>query len=130
MTKIVRSLLVAGLLGLSACSSVTSAPAGPYKLGAAQVSLGRQWSDLSAITPNRVKRLRVLSIDGPLLNTLYLTEGLSVGEALVRAPSKERPTPRVRAGMTSSERIEFVTESVAAMGYQRVESARPRAGKR
>ena len=129
MSKIVRSLAVTGLLALSACTAVSSAPAGPYKLGATQVTLGRQWSDVSAITPNRVKQLRVLSIDGPLLNTLFLTAGLAPGDAMVRAPSKEKPTPKVRTGMTSAERMEFVTDSVAAMNYQRVESARPRAAR-
>lgn len=38
-------------------------------------------------------------------------------------------TPKVRTGMTSAERIEFVTDSIAAMDFQRVEAARPRAAR-
>lgn len=114
------------LVGLSACVSVTSAPAGAMKLGAGQVTLGREWSDISQIMPARSKKVRLLSIDGPLLNRLYVTEGLAAGDYMIRAATKEHPTPLVRADMSVSEQIEFVADSVSAMDYQRVETARPR----
>jgi hypothetical protein len=122
-----RPLLVAGaLLGLAACQSITAVPAGPMKLGTAEVSLGRQWADVSPLLAGANKKVKVLSIDGPLLNRLYVTDGLAAGESLVKTATKEKPTPKLRAGMNSSERMEFVADSITAMGYQRVATARPR----
>lgn len=125
-----RLLLVCGaLIGLTACQSISAVPAGSMKLGAAEVTLGRQWSNVSPLLPGSHKKVTVLSIDGPLLNRLYVTHGLTVGEALVKAPSKEKPTPKLRAGMNNSERMEFVADSISAIGYLRVETARPRPAK-
>jgi hypothetical protein len=93
------------------------------------VTLGRMWSDVSAVTPVRSKRVRVLSIDGAQLNTLILTDGLAPGDQIFRPASREQPTPTVRAGMSATERMEFVVDNVAVMGYQRVESAKPRPAK-
>lgn len=118
--------LTAALLGLSACASVTSAPAGPMKLGAGQVTLGREWSDISQIMPARSKKVRLLSIEGPLLNRLYVTEGLVAGDYMIRPAAKERPTPTVRADMSLSEQIEFVSDSVSAMDFLRVQTSHPR----
>ncbi len=114
------------LLGLSACVTVTSAPAGPYAVGGHAVTLGREWSDISVIMMGRPKNVRLLSIDGPFLNRLYIADGLKSGEFLVKPTSKERPTPVWKTGMTPVEQIEFVADSVAALDYQRVETANPR----
>lgn len=110
------------LMSLSACAAVTSAPAGPYRIGATQVTLGHEWSDISAIMNQRPAKVRLLSMDGPLLNRLYLTDGLEPGEFIVKPLAKERPTPTYRAGMAPTELVEFVSDSVAALDYQRVET--------
>jgi hypothetical protein len=128
--RFLRLFLAAGvLLSLAACQSISAVPAGPMKLGGAEVTLGRQWADVSTLLSGANKKVRVLSIDGPLLNRLYVTDGLAVGEPLVKSAAKEKPTPKLRAGMNSSERMEFVADSISAMGYQRVETARPRPAK-
>lgn len=128
--RITRPLLAAAaVLALAACEAIPKAPAGPYKAGASQVTLGRDWSDVSVLLAGGLKKVKVLSIDGPILNRLYITDGLAAGESLVKSPSKERPTPKLRAGMNSSERMEFVADSIAAMGYQRVETMKPRPAK-
>ncbi|HEX7884665.1 MAG TPA: hypothetical protein VF474_01695 [Phenylobacterium sp.] len=125
--RALRPFLAAGvLLGLAACQSIPAVPAGPMTLGAAEVTLGREWSNVSALLPGANKKVTVLSIDGPLLNRLYVTDGLAVGDSLVKKAAKEKPTPKLRAGMNSSERMEFVADSIAAMGYQRVETTKPR----
>jgi hypothetical protein len=122
-TNVVRLLAASALLmSLSACVSVTSAPAGPYKIGTATVTLGHEWSDISAIMFARPAKVRLLSMDGPLLNRLYVTDGLAPGEFMVKPAAKERPTPTYRAGMAPTELVEFVTDSVAALDYQRVET--------
>ncbi len=58
MLKSMRTALVlAAVLTLSACASVTLAPAGAYQAGKAgpQVTLGRNWADISAIMVDRPK---------------------------------------------------------------------------
>jgi hypothetical protein len=126
MRKIAVITAIALLLGVAGCAGVTSTPAGPMKLGGGQVTLGREWSDISQIMPARSKKVRLLSIEGPLLNRLYLTEGLIAGDYMIKAAAKERPTPTVRTDMSVSEEIEFVADSVSAMDYLHVETSHPR----
>src|SRR5690606_35647188 len=90
------------------------------------VTLGRMWSDVSAVSMTRSKKVRILSIDGTQLNTLLITDGLAPGDVIFKPASKEQPTPTVRAGMSATERMEFIVDNVVNMGYQRVESAKPR----
>lgn len=108
-------------LSLAACTTVTDAPAGGFALGEHEVTLGREWSDV-AIMMQAPKGVHVLSVDGPWLDRFYLTEGLSPGEPLVRAASREHPNPVFRADMSPQEQVEFVSDSVAALGYVRVET--------
>lgn len=131
MRTIFRALgPLAVCLTLAACATVTSAPAGAMKVGDAyEVALGREWSDISNIMNGRTKKVRLLSIDGPLLNRLYLSDGLEPGEYLIKPAAKETPTPVIRKDMSASEKLEFVTDSVAALDYQRVQLVRPRPAK-
>jgi hypothetical protein len=122
MKKILRAVALLFAAALSACAAVTEAPSGLYRVSPSYtVTLGRQWSDISAVMYQRPKNVRLLSIDGPLLNRLYLTDGLAPGDFLVKPEKKELPTPTYRAGMTPSELSEFVTDSVAALDYERTE---------
>ena len=122
--------IAAAALSLAACASVVAAPAGAFRVGGGyEVSLGRDWSDISAVMAGKTKKVRLLSIDGPLLNRLYLTDGLAPGDFLIKPEIKERPTPVIRKDMSASERLEFITDSVAALEYQRVELAKPRPGR-
>ena len=108
---------------LVGCETVASAPAGDYAVGTAyRVTLGRQWSDVSAIMVGRPVKVRLLTVDGPLLNRLYLTDGLAPGDFLVKPAAKERPTPTWRAGLSPTEQVEFIADSVAALDYERVET--------
>jgi hypothetical protein len=122
MKSIVARLAVAGLLlALAACASVSDAPSGLYSVGGAyQVTLGREWSDVSAVFGVRQPGVRVLSIDGPLLNRLYLSEGLAPGASLVASQVKERPTPVYKADFSPQETVEFVADSVSAVGFVEV----------
>lgn len=114
--------IVLTLLLLAGCASITSVPAGPLALGGGrQVTLDRDWSDISALTP-RTPQVRVLTIDGLALNRLYVVQGLNPGTGLTRALAKDKPVPTYRKDMSLNEVIEFVSDSVAAQGYQRVET--------
>jgi hypothetical protein len=131
MPKILRAAAsLLACLALAACATVSSAPAGAMKVGTGyEVALGRDWSDISNIMVGRTKKVRLLSIDGPLLNRLYLTDGLAPGDYLIKPRAKEAPTPVIRKDMSASEKLEFVTDSVAALDYQRVQLVRPRPAK-
>jgi len=119
----VAAALLAVALTLAGCETVQDAPAGDYKVGAAyEVTLTRQWSDISAIMKARPRNIHLLSVDGPLLNRLYLSEGLKDGDFLVKPEDETKPTPTYHAGMSITEEVEFVANSVAALSYERVET--------
>ena len=121
MNKSIVSLAVLGAaLALSACETVTLAPAGAYAVGKGSgVTLSRAWSDFTPISG--LKKVRMLSIDGPLLNRLYLSEGLVTGDYVVQPTNRrEATTPIYDASMSVTEQVEFVANSVTAMSYERV----------
>ncbi len=120
------AMVLAAALLLPACAAIKLSPAGAYQAGTATTyTLGRSWNDITTVmyTP---KGVRVLTLDGPLLNRLYLTDALTPGSTLVRSVSKERPTPAYRSGSAATELMEFVTDSIGALGYQAPESSAPR----
>jgi hypothetical protein len=122
MRRVFLAAALAGALALSACATVT-AVSGPYKAGDAYtVTLARQWSDISAIMPQRPRNVRLISIDGPFLNRVYVAGGLTPGQYLVKPARRETPTPTFRADMSETELVEFVTDSIAALDYQRPEA--------
>jgi hypothetical protein len=117
-------LFVALALPLMAagCASIAAVPAGPFQVGENQVSLGRDWSNMSASMPGRSKKVSVLSIDGPLLNRLYVSDALVAGDYIIKPLDKARPTPTVRTGMSATERVEFVIDTVSALDYLHAEA--------
>jgi hypothetical protein len=124
MTRRLRLAVASALLFmLAGCAAVTDAPAGAFKISEGyEVTLGREWSDISKIMNGRPQNVRLLSIDGPLLNRLYISDGLNAGQFLVKPASAERPTPTYQKDMSPNELVEFVADSVAALDYERVET--------
>jgi len=114
--------LCAGM-ALSGCAGgITAVNPGPMAAGSAYtLSLGRQWSDISAIMPNRPANVRLLTIDGPLLNRLYVANDIVPGAGLMRPPNRQTSVPVYRADMTSRELVELITETVAGFEYLNVE---------
>lgn len=112
---------MAAVISLSACAAMEAVPAGPYVSGRNQITVGRTWTDMRR--PLDVsRRVRVLSIDGPRLNRLFVIDGLAPGEFIVRPASRKRPTPTWTAGLTPTEQVEFLADSLAAMQHHRVET--------
>jgi hypothetical protein len=108
-------------LGLSACGGAT-AVTGNFPVGAAyNVTLQKTWSSIPLFNLNR--EVKYLTIDGPLLNNFYLTEGLAVGKSIVRTTMKSRPMPVIKRDMSENELAEFVVDTVAAFGYEGVTSS-------
>ena len=129
-SKLKLAIAVAASLVVSACVTVADAPSGQYKVGDAyQVTLGQHWSDVSGLMARETPHVRVLTIDGPLLDRLYLTDGLAVGDYLLKPAAKERPTPTFHAGMSPTERVEFIADSVSALDYKKIETSNLRPAK-
>ena len=129
MSKTTKGLKLVAMAALTAsmaaCVSITEV-SGPYKVGNSTYTLDRSWNDMTSVTTPQ-KGVRLLSLDGPKLNGLYLSQGLKEGEFLARPNSRrERNTPSWRADMGLSEQIEFVRDSVEAYGYERVQTTSPR----
>lgn len=112
---------LAAVAFLSACAAIKAVPAGPYASGGNQITVGRTWTDMGRLF-DASKGVRMLSIDGPQLNRLFVIDGLKTGEFIIRPASKERPTPTWKAGLTPTEQVEFLADSLAAMQYHRVET--------
>lgn len=117
------------LAGLAGCAAIPPVPPGPLAVGGGhKVALAHEWSDVSKILPH-ANDVRVLSIDGPMLNRLYIAQGLSPGEGLIRPVSKDHPVPAFHADMGPGDFAEFVADSVTALGYQRVGTSKLRPAK-
>lgn len=110
---------------LSACVSIAEVT-GPYKAGTGTYTLDRSWNDVTQVTMQH-KGIHLLTLDGPALNSLYLSEGIKAGQAIARPESRrEKTTPVWRSDMGVLEQVEFVKDSVEAYGYERVEIISPR----
>jgi hypothetical protein len=116
-----RLIIAAGLVALSGCVSAKLVEGRYSSAPGVAVNLGKPWSDITAYAP-APKKVRLLSIDGPALNRLYVAGQLRAGDTLVKRISKDKPMPTLRADMTDTELVEFVVDSVAALGYQRPEA--------
>ncbi|MEQ1618398.1 MAG: hypothetical protein ABL883_08655 [Terricaulis sp.] len=124
MTITRRGLLAsaAGSILLASCATVKLAPAGMYRVGNAfSITLTRPWSDLTAAAM-QPPGVRVLTIDGRGLNQLFAADVAPAG-SLVRTADKDTPKPTYRADMSDTEVVEFVVDSLAAMGFLEPTSA-------
>jgi hypothetical protein len=116
-------LLAAGATALlAACTTTSGEVTGAYeRLGSFNVTFARRWSDITFMMSNRPRNLRLLSVDGPLLNRLYLA-ALEPGESLLRPRDNDTPRPIYRADMSDTELVEFVVDCVA-VEYQAPEAS-------
>lgn len=126
--KLVR-LMVAGFgLCLAACASYGAA-SGPFKVGDGYtVTLNQTWTSIPVRFAG-ARHLRLLTVDGAGLNSLYLTDGIPPGQALfARVSTNERRTtdkqvPMARADMDEFELVEFVQDSMVAIDLQESETS-------
>lgn len=114
--------VAAGGAALSSCATSVLVPQGAYTANDAfSVTLQRPWSDLTNYLMPRPPGVRMLSIDGPMLNRLYLAT-LEPGGSLVRPVDRDTPRPTYRADMGDTEIVEFITDCVA-VEFQSPESS-------
>jgi len=118
-----RRALLGTSVGLVIASCATGGLVSGTYAGAKayNVQLGRQWSDVTFMLPNRPPHLRMLSVDGPLLNRLYLA-ALEPGESLLKPSDRDTPRPTFRDDMSDTELVEFVIDCIA-QEYQAPEAA-------
>jgi hypothetical protein len=87
----------------------------------------RKMADFYTVAPqiewNRYKdsRFESWTIDGPDLDNVLFTEPLGDGDVLYHFPGRE-DMPQFRHNMSESEVMEFVVDSLAAAGAQKVEA--------
>ena len=118
-----KAIILAAALALSACATAPKAVTGAYPIGDTySITLGKTWADASGLILGKPKGVHLLTVDGPLLNRFYVTEGLEPGAFIVKPDNKQSPTPTYRTGLSPSELVEFVTDTVAALDYQHPEA--------
>jgi len=116
------------VLLLSACATgPTLAPKGAFTQGKNSVALDRDWS----LYPTGMgPKTKMLTLDGPMLNRLYVSDGLDANTPLFVSPTKgdtaSNPAPRGKANMSLSEQIEYVATAVGALDYQKIETSAPK----
>lgn len=118
----------AATLLLTACAGgPTLAPAGNFTQGSATVTLDRNWS---AYPANSRLKTRMLTIDGTLLNVLYVSDGLTPSDPLfinwAKGDTVNRPAPRGKANMSLSEQMEYVATAAGELDMQKVETSNPK----
>ncbi|ESQ92004.1 hypothetical protein ABAC460_03650 [Asticcacaulis sp. AC460] len=130
--RVLSASLILGMTLTGCVTLATLAPAGNYSVKSKYaVTLDRAWSDVSKFpTSGRTPKVRVLTIDGLMLNRLHISDGLTTSEPLVIKPGtrdgKSTPALRGHTNMSLSEQIEFVTQSVTELDYLRVTSSSPK----
>ncbi len=115
-------------LALAACTPPSRGGPGPilvdtsrHTVNGINVAPQVAWSRLPAsVLPWAGGEGEIWTIDGPVLDVLRFHGGVAPGGAL-GVTTTERPLPRFRAGMTTSEIAELVIDTVAARGNSRVE---------
>lgn len=115
MIDITRRNLVLGAAGTLAVSGCAGGGlvSGLVKSGSVTAHLPREWSDITfMLPPPRPRNVKMFSIDGPLLNRLYVAT-LSEGGSLLRPRDRDTPRPTYRSDMSDNEIVEFVIDCVA-----------------
>jgi hypothetical protein len=119
---------------LAACATTGRVVTGAFKIGKDYtVTLGQNWGDVSGYAGGVTRGVKLLTIDGPLLNSLYASPGLNPGQGILRqrrlGAASDRPLPAYRADMSSRELTEMVADTVSEFGYLEPETQNLRPAK-
>ncbi|PWE16702.1 hypothetical protein DDZ18_10860 [Marinicauda salina] len=117
-------IATAAALTLTACAAGPSLVEPGRYAGAESytIALDREWTLMPAGVDRRVT-VDYLTVDGPLLNMVFVAGGIEDGEGIVRERNEEQPVPAFRSGMSELELAEFVADSLAALEFHDVETA-------
>lgn len=112
---------------LSACGTVAAVKPGPFEpYKELRVTLGETWTAYPMASRTK---LRNLTIDGLTLNQLSFAGPIEDGESLIVTSrgDKEKLVPKFRSDMGEFELIEFVTDSLMAVGLENLKTRDVRA---
>ncbi|MEQ1812221.1 MAG: hypothetical protein ABL889_19995 [Terricaulis sp.] len=115
MTNTTRRGVILGAVGSLAVSGCATGGlvSGQIKSGSITTQLQREWSDITfMLPPPRPRNVKMFSIDGPLLNRLYVAT-LAEGGSLLRPRDRDTPRPVYRSDMSDNEIVEFIVDCVA-----------------
>lgn len=113
----IATLAAAGLLAAACTETVTLAPAGVYSASGYAFDLQRDWSHIPEGLDPSVS-VDQLTVDGPQLNQVYVIERLADGASLIETAEEDDPAPAFRAGMGELDVVEFLTDSLSALGLE------------
>jgi hypothetical protein len=129
--RIISAFMFAGFLLIGCAPGIVLAPSGVYKAGDAsqEVTLDRDWSDATAVFNNQKSKAKLLTIDGILLNRLYISHGLTESEPLFvgqNGDTKTHIAPRPNSNMSLSEQMDYVTRSLGEINFQKIQYKSPK----
>jgi hypothetical protein len=131
LRRLVFPLVLTGLtVSLGACATGTLVQSGTYAAGSAYAApLGRTWSDVTRMRPDLQRNVKLLTVDGPVLNQLYLAHDIPVGQGLFRPAARRQNQARqpvLAADATRLDLADFLAETLQALGLQGVEATATR----
>lgn len=109
-TKIIASIAVGALL--TACATGPKlASAGMFEAGSYSVPLSQDWTAYS-IKTGKGKPAQILTVDGQVLNSVYLFSDLKEGDSLMKERKRDNPVPKFSTDLSELELVEFLTDSL------------------
>jgi len=116
------TIALGAMLLLPACAAtMTAAPAGTLALkDSATVNLSQSWTSV----PDALHGAKgtVLTKDGMMLNRVHIIT-VEPGDEMIDVNDKSLEYPVYSTGMSSLEQVNFVTSSLARLGYADLETA-------
>lgn len=118
------TITIGAALILSGCvTGPELAPAGSFEAGSYSVPLTQDWTSMS-IKTGKGKPAKLLTMDGTMLNSVYLFSDLAEGDSLLKERKKENPVPKFSADFSDLEMIEFLTDNLErGQGFLNVETS-------
>jgi len=109
-TKLLASLAAAALL--TACASGPKlASAGMFEAGSYSVPLSQDWTAFN-IKTGKGKPAQLLTVDGTVLNSVYLYSDLKEGDSLMKERKRDNPVPKFTTDLSELELVEFLADSL------------------
>jgi hypothetical protein len=117
------AITIGAALLLSGCvTGPQLAPAGDFVAGSYTVPLKQDWTSMD-IKTGKGKPAKLLTMDGTMLNAVYLISDLEEGDSLLKERKKENPVPKFSADFSDLEMIEFLTDNLErGQGFLNVET--------
>lgn len=118
------AVVLAAMLALPGCATLGGS-SGPLVRAASVQPIGKHYAVTAPLDYQRLVSRdppgQLWTVNGPLLDAVYLYGGLKPGAALLDA-TPDAKLPRVRAGMAAHEVAELVADTLRSTGATQVET--------